>query len=214
MKTFLAIVGGAVATLGLYASGFLTAMLYLSAEPTPVWKPSRDTASVWTNEPVVVSQADRGFERLTPRAVAEPARATAEKAIDVAVGATGGAQPLDTTRTASVSGEEIADQEQDAAADVEAAHVQWCADRYRSYRVEDNGYTPYRGPRRECVSPFSGSSVASPEEGAYAQASVAQERPGALSWQHVQSCLSRYRSYRPADNSYQPYGGGPRRQCE
>ncbi|WP_363220799.1 BA14K family protein [Mesorhizobium sp.] len=31
---------------------------------------------------------------------------------------------------------------------------------------------------------------------------------------HVQYCFSRYRSYRPEDNSYQPYSGGPRRQCE
>ncbi|MER9071791.1 BA14K family protein [Mesorhizobium sp. M0904] len=26
--------------------------------------------------------------------------------------------------------------------------------------------------------------------------------------------LQPYRSYRPEDNSYQPYSGGPRRQCE
>ncbi|SIT59259.1 conserved hypothetical protein [Mesorhizobium prunaredense] len=32
--------------------------------------------------------------------------------------------------------------------------------------------------------------------------------------EHVQCCFSRYRSYRPEDNSYQPYSGGPRRQCE
>ncbi len=31
---------------------------------------------------------------------------------------------------------------------------------------------------------------------------------------HVDYCFSRYRSYRPEDNSYQPYSGGPRRQCE
>jgi hypothetical protein len=31
---------------------------------------------------------------------------------------------------------------------------------------------------------------------------------------HVSNCFDRYRSYRPEDNSYQPYGGGSRRQCE
>ena len=31
---------------------------------------------------------------------------------------------------------------------------------------------------------------------------------------HVRWCSERYRSYRPEDNSYQPYGGGSRRQCE
>lgn len=33
-----------------------------------------------------------------------------------------------------------------------------------------------------------------------------------LSPQHVDWCYARYRSYRAADNSYQPYGG-PRRMC-
>jgi hypothetical protein len=27
-------------------------------------------------------------------------------------------------------------------------------------------------------------------------------------------CSERYRSYDPSDNSYQPFGGGPRRQCQ
>lgn len=36
----------------------------------------------------------------------------------------------------------------------------------------------------------------------------------AVSADHVAYCFDRYRSYRPEDNTYQPYGGGPRRQCE
>jgi BA14K-like protein len=34
------------------------------------------------------------------------------------------------------------------------AHVQWCYDRYRSYRAQDNTYQPSYGPRRQCVSPY------------------------------------------------------------
>jgi hypothetical protein len=34
------------------------------------------------------------------------------------------------------------------------AHVQWCYDRYRSYRASDNSYQPYNGPRRQCQSPY------------------------------------------------------------
>ena len=34
------------------------------------------------------------------------------------------------------------------------AHVQWCANRYRSYRAWDNTFQPLNGPRRQCVSPF------------------------------------------------------------
>lgn len=31
--------------------------------------------------------------------------------------------------------------------------------------------------------------------------------------EHIRSCFARYRSYRPEDNTYQPFDGGPRRQC-
>jgi hypothetical protein len=35
------------------------------------------------------------------------------------------------------------------------AHVQWCYDRWRSYRAYDNTYQPYYGSRRQCISPYS-----------------------------------------------------------
>lgn len=36
-----------------------------------------------------------------------------------------------------------------------AAHVNWCYNRYRSYREWDNTFQPYHGPRRQCWSPYS-----------------------------------------------------------
>ena len=36
-----------------------------------------------------------------------------------------------------------------------SAHVQWCYDRYRSYRSWDNTFQPYNGPRQQCWSPYS-----------------------------------------------------------
>ncbi|HXV29638.1 MAG TPA: BA14K family protein [Sinorhizobium sp.] len=33
-------------------------------------------------------------------------------------------------------------------------HVNWCYDRYRSYRAWDNSFQPYGGPRQQCYSPF------------------------------------------------------------
>ena len=36
-----------------------------------------------------------------------------------------------------------------------ARHVDWCYDRYRSYRESDNTFQPYNGPRQECISPYS-----------------------------------------------------------
>lgn len=35
------------------------------------------------------------------------------------------------------------------------AHVEWCQDRYRSYRESDNSFQPHNGPRQKCVSPYS-----------------------------------------------------------
>ena len=34
------------------------------------------------------------------------------------------------------------------------SHVDWCYDRYRSYRASDNTFQPYNGPRRQCYSPY------------------------------------------------------------
>jgi hypothetical protein len=34
------------------------------------------------------------------------------------------------------------------------SHVQWCYNRYRSYRAYDNTFQPNYGPRRECNSPY------------------------------------------------------------
>ncbi|WP_246752887.1 BA14K family protein [Sinorhizobium sp. BG8] len=35
-----------------------------------------------------------------------------------------------------------------------SAHVNWCANRYRSYRAYDNTFQPYNGPRQQCYSPY------------------------------------------------------------
>ena len=35
-----------------------------------------------------------------------------------------------------------------------SAHVEWCYDRYRSYREWDNTFQPYNGPRQQCRSPY------------------------------------------------------------
>ena len=35
-----------------------------------------------------------------------------------------------------------------------SAHVEWCYDRYRSYRAYDNTFQPNYGQRRQCNSPF------------------------------------------------------------
>jgi len=36
-----------------------------------------------------------------------------------------------------------------------SAHVNWCANRYRTYRAYDNTFQPNNGPRKQCFSPYS-----------------------------------------------------------
>lgn len=35
-----------------------------------------------------------------------------------------------------------------------STHVQWCYDRYRSYRASDNTFQPNNGPRQQCRGPY------------------------------------------------------------
>lgn len=35
------------------------------------------------------------------------------------------------------------------------SHVNWCSNRYRSYRAYDNTFQPNYGPRKACISPYS-----------------------------------------------------------
>jgi hypothetical protein len=77
----------------------------------------------------------------------------------------------------------------------------------------------YSGQQRPCVSPYLDTSAdagqAAPDEVSYDEGGAAPLVATAdLSDDHVQSCFNRYRTYRPDDNRYQPYSGGPRRQCE
>lgn len=137
---------------------------------------------------------------------------------------TGSVDAPDLERDPSLASRQVAD------------HVDWCARRYRSYSPEDNTYRPYGGGRRTCQSPYSGlaaravlaedadtggnlATLAEDEaatgisDPGVEQASFDEMAEGDFDGDHVRSCFARYRSYRPADNSYQPYDGGPRRQC-
>jgi hypothetical protein len=73
----------------------------------------------------------------------------------------------------------------------------------------------YSGERRSCISDYL-------DRGAHSQplaetVSYVESTPdngAGYSTEHQQYCFSRYRSYRAEDNTYQPFSGGPRRQCE
>lgn len=36
------------------------------------------------------------------------------------------------------------------------SHIQWCETHYKSYRVSDDTFQPYQGPRKLCISPANG----------------------------------------------------------
>ncbi|RWN28420.1 BA14K family protein [Mesorhizobium sp.] len=214
MKALSAVVGGFVLTLAVFASGLAFAVWILAAEPVRQAAPTSSVAELWPKEPRKVDPASQRLERL-------PARPVPTKPADAAASAptvTGSIQP---------QADEQQTGEQQA---VPAGHAEWCASRYRSYRPSDDHYTSYSGEQRPCISPYLDAGAADrtaqpPDDGAsYVEASdtlpmdgyVPSQEAGAawLPPHHVQYCFSRYRSYRPEDNSYQPYSGGPRRQCE
>lgn len=225
MRNFLLILSGFVLTLAVFAGGALFAVQLIAVEPRQEGASGADTAELWTNEAVAVSRDGR-FERL-PARLSQPSGA--EKTQPVAAGETAVdtvSEPMvDTMTTASV---QPAEETAGDSAVLAVAHLEWCANRYRSYRPEDNSYTSFSGEQRACVSPFSEGAGAD-EADVVAEAAIDEadigyvlvqdardvEAPSGdyMSPEHVRSCFSRYRSYRPEDNSYQPYGGGPRRQC-
>ncbi|MBX9459506.1 MAG: BA14K family protein [Rhizobium sp.] len=117
-----------------------------------------------------------------------------------------------------------------------AAHEQWCSRRYRSYSAETNTYRSHSGGQRLCRSPYSDiasttterpdeetTMASGVEDAEYTQITQQDTAVGPASYNamaenfvdgdHIEYCLGRYRSYRPEDNTFQPYGGGPRQEC-
>ena len=206
MKAILALVGGFVLTLAVFASGLAFAAWLLVAKPVHQARPADSVAALWTKGAQPVDKAAQGLDRL-------PAEQPA--ALDSAARANTPRQEPDPAATAAVA---PAAGEQQAA--LPASHVSWCANRYRSYNPDDNSYTSYGGQQRPCVSPYLDTGAADQAAQPYAEASYVEGGAAPLMATvelpagHIESCFSRYRSYRPDDNSYQPYSGGPRRQCE
>ena len=199
MKYLLAALSGFVLTLGVFVGGAAFAVAYLTAEEVPVHTPGMDSTIVLSTVTKEVNATQQGSNHVKGQPSPKPS-------LEEQVAETDSTTPS------------VADLQVSDPVTLSDEHVNWCANRYRSYRREDNSYTPYSGGSRECVSPFSGDKLikgpaVTAEEAIYIEASAGGFSAGLMSPQHVESCYSRFRSYRPEDNSYQPYGGGPRRQC-
>lgn len=233
MKPFLAFVGGFVLSLAIFFSGIVMAITYFHAEPVKIQQVGRDVAHLWTAEPQKVEPAAQTFERVAVASAqpeAKQSRAVPQGGAIASTAAVSSNADVDTTITAAVaSGSDPALRSPEMEA-MAAAHADWCGSRYRSYRPRDDSYTPYGGGRRRCISPYSEATQgiaatpvsAEPEADGYVhaedEASTAYVEYASddiqIDGEHIDYCFSRYRSYRPEDNTYQPFGGGPRRRCE
>ncbi|NMA99841.1 MAG: BA14K family protein [Phyllobacteriaceae bacterium] len=197
MKYLLAALGGFALTSLTFAGGVAIAILYLSAEPAESGGGANYASLEFPSEAVKVDVASQSYERIGELPAAT-APIVPRRNVDA---------DTDSMATAALSeiegGETLSDE-----------HVAWCSARYRSYQVDDNSYQPYRGGRRECVSPYYDANDVVSDDGAYQEASLQQGASADLTSEFVAACMSRYRSYRVEDNTYQPYGGGARVQCQ
>jgi hypothetical protein len=237
------------ATLGLslmiFIGGLAAATFLLHAGETPSRLGGSNVASLWTNEPVRIDPAHNTFERLPAIAMASevPASGPDGEPIAALPSTRGGAdEGKEMVHDVALTATEATGADAQSAPAMNEAHLDWCSNRYRSYRPRDNSYTAYSGGRRECASPFpthAAETVAAndtispmpdrhdsfaednfPESASQAalepqveQASL-EGASGFVTAEHAQSCSARYRSYSAEDNTYQPYGGGPRVQCQ
>lgn len=230
MKRLLAVAAGLTSSLGMFAGGAVLATYTLTAQPVAVQVGStQDVTKLWTAEPRSIDREEQNLERIAAATVPpEPERSVeqtgnAEEITMASADPTGWPRAgIDELTTGSIGSSAAIPAAEPDASRLSTAHVQWCADRYRSYRVETNSYTPYSGGQRPCVSPYADQG-GSPDEAAFLQpkmvvsSAVTSSTTGRhveAASRHVQSCFDRYRSYRPEDNTYQPFGGGPRKQCQ
>lgn len=219
MKTLAAIIASVLLSVVTFSIGVFGAILYLSTpEPASISR-TAGVSDLWTTEPIIVAR--NPLERAAARQVSashtewgNPSNETVEQTV-----------LPDSEPDGFVTGS-IADAEDQRAMTLSREHVQWCVSRYNSYRADDGTYQPYSGKRRPCVSPYIAleTEIRDQDGGAAEEVLLSAHRSLGESDQnvaivtadiddHVRRCSARYRSYRSEDNTYQPYSGGPRRQC-
>lgn len=191
MKAALGIFAGFLVSLGMFCFGVVFATSLLKVDAPRELGQTQDVTDLWTNRPQKPATGTQYLTRLPPSQVPPSSVDAPDKPV------------VDLTTTASVSTEV-----EKPIGSTSILHVEWCHSRYRSYREEDNYYTSYSGFLRPCVSPFSRKSLDTQD---LTEAAVGNDL--VLTANHISDCFRRYRSYSPDDNSYQPHGGGPRRQC-
>lgn len=230
MKTLAAVIAGLLLSITTFVAGLFVAFMFFTAGREPHRLDNQDAAVLWTSKPVSVSRDPSSFERLPARtALAEKQERPAEKDT-LAAEAAADNNRIDPVTTSAV---EAAFPEEEVRPEQNIAHVDWCLRRYQSYDPDSDTYQPYSGRRRPCISPYLERGSAS--QGTIAGAGETRDDDGYaredtdgqavleqaglndgqyLDEEHIRSCMRRYRSYDLQSNTYQPYDGGPRRQCQ
>jgi len=235
MKTIAALIAGLLLSVATYLGGVVTGATF--SHGTMQLKPQNmDTASLWTSEPMVVHRERQVLTRLPARH--QPGTETVATANKAGIDGNVAYSPRNSTNLPSPDAQGAVDDMTTGAIDPgqqidpsQQAHIEWCSRRYASYRPADDTYKPYSGGRRPCMSPKPDivatetspdsmdataqqpSDATSNESPAEVQAASYDESASIDDSAHARSCASRYHSYDAGDNTYQPYDGGPRRQC-
>ncbi|NKL28360.1 BA14K family protein [Rhizobium leguminosarum bv. viciae] len=184
MKAIASVVFGILSSVGAaMAAASVASHVVADSEPHAF----NDLASrdLWTTTPVKVDLRQQHYERIPPLYSSYVAEA-----------------PTIATSKATPDSDRPSTKVQTPQPRFSAEHLAWCADRYRSFNPATNSYQSYGGETRACISPFQ-RIVAEADEGVGTKVNAQ-----AAAW-----CAARYKSYRPQDNTYQPWEG-PRRSCD
>jgi hypothetical protein len=206
MKSLMSLVLGVALAVVLFAGG-VAASSWILQDPAAHRFAHLEEQPLWTNAPVPVDPKEQSFERVAAAPIPPVFQAMAVVVTEdrgrgqiETASAQGAGRELDMTATAVLEDNPMIDL-------AGSPHAAWCAERYRSYRIEDNSYQPYGNSRRQCDSPY----LAAQETAAYS--SVVEQNSLGADDAHASWCFDRYRSYEPSTNTYQPFGA-PRRACE
>lgn len=215
MKPILAVLAGFVATSMIFVSGGAVAMYFFITKPAQHFDPTSKVAAIWSPTPTDAHGERRSLRVVQAKGTTFDNSGRGTSGSDASGGAVQVADASDTPQaqidmasTASIAGNDASGE----TAALSQAHIAWCEQNYRSYRRETNSFTPYGGGSKPCISPYSNERMGGSRQAEDNVQFAANEDAG-LSDAHIRDCMERYRSYRVSDNTFQPYGGGPREQC-
>jgi hypothetical protein len=221
MRTLAAFVAGLLLSVVTFSTGVIGAILYLSTPEPASFSRTSGVTDLWTTKPTVVARSQRGLVGVGSDQISGLHSELGNQSNElIEQKVVTDAEP-DRFSTGS-----IVEELNQSPKTLFFEHVQWCTSRFNSYRAADGTYQPYNGKRRRCVSPYiaDGIHVHDDDRGAADEILLSSHRSLGDGDQgdplvtadiddHTRKCSERYKSYRAEDNTYQPYNGGPRRQC-